>query len=186
VVELKRDRADRTTDLQAIKYAGYCATLTAKDIQKEYRDFWKKRSGYTASGRTGVDSPEEVGETFAEFLTGEVTTTEDGWADFELDNKPRVLLAARSFGTEITAPVMWLIEEYGMDITCTRLQPHEQDGITLLNSQQVIPPAEAEDYMTRRREKQEEQEGKADRRRPAIEVLLERGVLVSGDEVVFK
>ncbi|MDY7081476.1 MAG: endonuclease NucS, partial [Halobacteria archaeon] len=43
VVELKRDRADRTTDLQAIKYAGYCATLTGEDIQKEYREFWNDR-----------------------------------------------------------------------------------------------------------------------------------------------
>lgn len=39
VIELKRDRADRTTDLQAIKYASYCATLTAEDIQKDYREF---------------------------------------------------------------------------------------------------------------------------------------------------
>lgn len=33
VVELKRDRADETTDLQAIKYASYCATLTPTQVQ---------------------------------------------------------------------------------------------------------------------------------------------------------
>jgi hypothetical protein len=179
VVELKRDQADRTTDLQAIKYAGYCATLTAEDIQKEYRDFRNEREEKELS-------PEDVGEDFSEFLDDETVTTEDGWADFELDNKPRILLAAGRYGIEVTAPVMWLIEEYGMDITCTKLQAYEQDGRTLLNSQQVIPPAEAEDYMTRRREKQEEQEEKKDRRRAAIDVLLERGVLSPGEEVVFR
>ncbi|MDY7081477.1 MAG: DUF91 domain-containing protein, partial [Halobacteria archaeon] len=126
----------------------------------------------------------DVGEDFSDFLDDETVTTEDGWADFELDNKPRILLAAGEYGIEVTAPVMWLIEEYGMDITCTKLQPYEQDGRTLLNSQQVIPPVEAEDYMTRRRQKQEEQEEKKKRRR-AIEVLLERGILAPGDKVVF-
>ena len=39
VVELKRDKADDTTDLQAIKYASYCATLTAEEVQRDYRSF---------------------------------------------------------------------------------------------------------------------------------------------------
>jgi hypothetical protein len=39
VVELKRDEADATTDLQALKYASYCATLTAGEIQRDYRSF---------------------------------------------------------------------------------------------------------------------------------------------------
>jgi hypothetical protein len=152
VVELKRDQADKTTDLQAIKYAGYCATLTAEDIQKEYRKFHNEREDDEVT-------PEEVGEEFSEFLIDEVVTTDDGWVEFELDNKPRIVLAAGEYGTEVTAPVMWLIEEYGLDITCVKIQAYEKDGKTLLNSQQVIPPAEAEDYMTERREKSDNQGG---------------------------
>jgi hypothetical protein len=151
VIELKRDQADRTTDLQAIKYASYCATLTAEDIQRDYREFWNERDDTELT-------PEDVGQTFADFLEGieeEIPLTGDGWAEFELDQKPRILLAAGSFGTEITAPVMWLIEEYGMDITCTKVEAYEHQGRVLLNSQQVIPVAEAEEYMTKRREKQE-------------------------------
>jgi Protein of unknown function DUF91. len=60
VVELKRDEADATTDLQAIKYASYCATLTAEEIQHDYRSFW--------NGRGRDLSPEDVGEEFAGFL----------------------------------------------------------------------------------------------------------------------
>jgi hypothetical protein len=180
VIELKRDQADRTTDLQAIKYASYCATLTDDDIQKDYREFWNKRDDADLT-------PRDVGQTFADFLhaiEGEIALTDDGWAEFGLDEKPRILLVAGSFGTEITAPVMWLIEEYGMDITCTKIEAYEHQGRVLLNSQQVIPVAEAEEYMTKRREKQEKQE-KTSRRPAAINVLLEREVLEPGEKVYF-
>jgi hypothetical protein len=180
VVELKRDRADRTTDLQAIKYASYCATLTAEEIQQDYRSFW--------SDREGTDlTPEDVGEEFADFLDraeGEVPITDEGWADFDLDQKPRILLAAGSFGTEITSPVMWLIEEYGLDITCTRIEAYEHQGRVLLNTQQVIPVAGAEEYMTKRREKQEKQR-KTSRASATINVLLEDDILRPGDTVYF-
>lgn len=179
VVELKRDRADRTTDLQAIKYASYCATLTAKDIQKDYREFWSNRDN------TELTS-DAVGQKFSQFLNDgdDVGTSNDGWAEFELDQKPRILLAAGSFGTEITAPVMWLIEEYGMDITCRRIEAYKHQDRILLNSQQVIPVAEAEEYMTKRREKQEKQQ-RTSRRPAAINALLERGVLRPGERVKF-
>jgi hypothetical protein len=180
VVELKRDRADRTTDLQAIKYASYCATLTADQIQQDYREFWRDRTGEPLT-------EEEVGQIFVDFLaesvTDEVPLTDAGWARFELDDKPRILLAAGSFGAEITSPVMWLIEEYGLEITCTRIEGYEHRGQILLNSQQVIPVAEAEEYMTKRREKQEKQE--SSRRKWALPVLLDRGVLIPGDQLIF-
>lgn len=181
VVELKRDRADKTTDLQAIKYASYCATLTAQDVQELYQEFWSDRDDATLSA-------EDVGQRFVDFLdenlTTEVPLTEEGWANFELDDRPRILLAAGSFGTEITSPVMWLIEEYGMEIACIRIEAYEHDGKILLNSQQVIPVPEAEEYMTKRREKQEKQESSS--RRPwALPVLLERGVLLPDELVIF-
>lgn len=181
VVELKRDEADKTTDLQAIKYASYCATLTSEEIQKDYRQFWNERRGEDLN-------PEEVGQRFADFLDESVEEgvplTDEGWADFELDDRPRILLVAGEFGIEVTAPVMWLIEEYDLDITCVVVQAYEHNGEFLLSNQQVIPVSEAEEYMTRRREKQEKQK-ETQRRTRAIEVLLEREVLVAGDTVTF-
>lgn len=182
VVELKRDKADKTTDLQAIKYASYCSTLTAVDIQKEYRTFWNLRDDADYS-------PEEVGAEFVEFLNATPSEdyerhAEEGWADFELDDKPRILLAAGEYGTEVTSPVMWLIEEYGVDITCVRIEAYEHRDRILLNTQQVIPVAEAEEYMTKRRQKQEKQESSGEYE-TTLSVLLDRGVLAEGDIVVF-
>jgi len=178
VVELKRDEADATTDLQAIKYASYCATLTAEDIQKEYRKFWNER---------GKDySPEKVGQHFTEFLDGSVyeEITDEGWASFDLDDRPRILLAAGSFDIQVTAPVVWLTEEYDLDIKCVTMHAYKHEGELLLHSRQVIPIQEAEEYMAERSAKQK-QKSSSQRRTRAIKVLLDRGVLVPRDIVVF-
>ncbi len=182
VAELKRDQADRTTDLQAIKYASYCSNLTAEDIQKDFRSFWNDRANSKEL------SPEEVGTRFSDFLSEnlaeEIVTTEEGWAEFDLDDQPRIILAAGSFGTEVTSPVMWLIQEYGLEISCVQLRSYEHEGEIVLSSRQLVPPPEAEEYMTRRREKKEKQRIDK-RRRSAYYVLLEKGILESGDVLIF-
>jgi hypothetical protein len=181
VVELKRGTAEPHVDLQAIKYASYCATLTAQQLQEEYRSFWSDRGDSQLA-------PEEVGDEFANFVgewfDGELGRSENGFVNFDLDNKPRILIAAKEFGTEVTSPVMWLIEEYGLDITCVRLQAFEHAGELLLQGREIIPVREAEEYMTKRREKEESQ-SKSDRRKRGVIALLERGVLREGDIVRF-
>ncbi|CCC41915.1 endonuclease NucS domain-containing protein [Haloquadratum walsbyi] len=183
VVELKRDRADQTTDLQAIKYASYCATLTAKEVQKEYRSFWTGRDGAEIASEIET---EDVSQQFADFLTefeGDPPITDEGWVDFELSERPRIILAAGSFSTEITSPVLWLTNEYGMDVTCIKIEAYEHQEHVILNSQQIIPIPEAEEYMTRRREKREKQRESSSVR--TIELLLRENVLSKGDEVYF-
>lgn len=178
VIELKRDRADRTTDLQAIKYASFCSTLTAEDIQQLYREFHKERVD-------GELTPEDVGEEFTNFIESEepISRGDSGLAEFDLDDRPRVMLAAGDFGTEITSPVLWLRQEYGMDISCIRISAYERNGEYFVQGQQIIPVPEAEEYMTKRREKEEQQQ--SGRRKPTLSVLRERGVLQEGDDVLF-
>lgn len=180
VVELKRDTADETTDLQAIKYASYLSTVTAGQIQDDYRQFWNDR-------RDDELTPEDVGETFAEFLGYDAPypTTESGYADFSLDDKPRILLAAGEFTPEITTPVIWLQRQYGLDITCVELQAYETDSGVFVHPRQVLPIPEAEEYMAKRRKKDEEQGDETSRAKPAINVLLDEGVVEEGDRVIF-
>jgi len=178
VVELKRDRADQTTDLQALKYASFCSTLTAEDIQQLYREFHKDST-------EGDLTREDVGKRFTNFIDTDeaVTIADSGLAEFDLDDRPRVMLAAGDFGTEITSPVMWLRQEYGLDISCVRISAYERDGEYLVQGQQIIPVPEAEEYMTKRREKEEKQQ--STRRQSTLTVLRDRGVLQEGDEVLF-
>ncbi|OYR38632.1 endonuclease NucS domain-containing protein [Halorubrum sp. Hd13] len=180
VIELKRDRADATTDLQAIKYASYCSTISPEELQQDYRAFWNDR-------RPEDDqlTPEDVGERFVEFLGEEITTTEEGYADFVLDDRPRILLAAGSFGPEITTPVVWLEREYGMDITCVELEVYRRDDGMFVSSRRVLPIPEAEEYMAKRRQKERQQSRSSSRAGRAITVLLEAGLVEEGDIVVF-
>ena len=180
VIELKRDRADTTTDLQAIKYASYCSTISAEELQQDYRGFWNER-------RNEDDqlTPEDVGEEFRNFLGEDITTTEEGYADFVLDDRPRILLAAGSFGPEITTPVVWLEREFGMDITCVELEAHQRDDEVFVNSRRVLPVPEAEQYMAKRRQKERQQSRSSSRAERAITVLLEAGLVHEGDVVVF-
>lgn len=181
VIELKRDRADDTTDLQAIKYASYCSTISAAELQQDHRTFWNDR-------RSEDDqlTPEEVGERFSDFLGEEiVTSTDDGYADFALDDQPRILLAAGSFGPEITTPVVWLEREFGMDITCVELEVHQQGTDVFVSARRVLPVPEAEEYMAKRREKERQQSSSSNRAERAITVLLEGGLVDEGDVVVF-
>lgn len=181
IVELKRDKADRTTDLQAVKYASYCATLTAEDIQKDYQQYWNGRDG-------GTRSPEDVGEEFAQFLSedalGDVAYIDEGWANFELDDTPRILLAAGSFGPEITSPAIWLREEFSVDIACTRIKVYEHRGSIVFDSQQVLPIPEAEEYLAKRRQKERKQGHQS--RTYTLPTLLDRGVLDEDDIVQFQ
>lgn len=179
VVELKRDRAENTTDLQAIKYASYCSTMTARDLQEIYRSFHNER-------RDADLSPEEVGEKFANFVDSDepLPTSEAGWVEFNLDDKPRIFLAAGSFGPEITTPVIWLQREYGMDITCVELRVFETEDSLLVTPRIVLPIPEAEEYMAKRRKKQKAQQSDSEYT-STIRALLDSGVVEAGDVVVF-
>lgn len=178
VIELKRDQADSTADLQVLKYASFCSTLDAENIQKLYQNFHAKRGD---EDRTRL----QIREEFLNFLNrdDEFEINEDGWLQFELDNRPRMILAAGGFEPEITAPILWLYEEYGVDISCVRLSAYEWKGEYLIQGQRIIPIPEAEEYKVKHREKQERQ-----RKSPRIgtyDVLLDRGVLQEGDELLF-
>lgn len=179
VIELKRDRADKTTDLQALKYASYIATFSAEDVQKEYREFHESENEEI--------SPEEVGEKFAKFLDDlepGIDVKNEGYADFQLDDKPRIMLVAGEFGKEVTAPAVWLNQEYGMDFSCIELSAYSDGGDIFLNSRQILPVPETEDYMAKRRQKKQSQESTG-RSVSTFKHLFNEGVLDEGDLLEF-
>jgi len=127
VVELKRDGTSTTVDLQAIKYAAYVAAAQFSDVV----DLYARHHSVT---------DEEAREALVELLGG----TED--EPPLIDNKPRIVLVAGDFRAEVTTTVLWLIDNFEMDIRCVRLQPFSVDGRTLVHSEVIIPLPEAEQY----------------------------------------
>lgn len=54
--------------------------------------------------------------------------------------------------------MLWLNDQYGLDIRCIRLTPYELGEGVLLYARQVIPLPEAADYRVRLRRKEQQQE----------------------------
>ena len=131
VIELKREESGRNVELQAIKYAAYCSTLTIDQLVPLRRQFLGR------SGETQTD--EQIRSQLIDFINNE---------DFEeLDDKPRIMLVAQDFRAEVTASVVWL-RKFGLDVSCVKLVPYEIDHEKIgIVSSILIPLPEAEDYI---------------------------------------
>lgn len=140
VVELKRSAAGTAAELQALRYAAYCSTMSLKDIGELFAAFESRRTATEFSFadaerkiRAFVDEPDFVAIT----------------------DKPRIILGAEDFSPEITSTVLWM-RTFGLDISCIRLRPYSIDGQLLLDSSVLIPLPEAREYQIRREIKEAE------------------------------
>lgn len=132
VIELKRDDSGKDVELQAIKYAAYCSTLTLSDVVKIYCDFISKSKSET------IDE-EEAKKRIRDFI---------GNNEFEeLSDKPRIIIVAKEYRPEVTASVLWL-RKFGIDITCIKLTPYEFSKNTIvLESTVLIPLPETKHFV---------------------------------------
>jgi hypothetical protein len=120
VVELKRDGSSTTVDLQAIKYAAYVAAAQFADVVDMY------------ASHHGI-SHDEARALLLELLGGD---------DDEIpviDDTPRIVLVAGDFRAEVTTTVLWLVDNFDVDIRCVRLQPFQLDERILVHSEVIIP-----------------------------------------------
>jgi hypothetical protein len=126
VVELKLDVAGSHADLQAIRYAAFCSTMTMQSVVSEY----------AATCKVTEDVAEER---IAKFLECDELP--------EIGNRPRIVLAAGSIDDqEITSCVLWL-RGFGVDINCVELSPYRMpDGSTILVPKVIIPLPETREY----------------------------------------
>lgn len=131
VVELKRTAVGTAAELQALRYAAYCSTLTFDDIVEMHATFQTSRSGRTFS-------KDEARAKILEVI-------EDP-AFEELDDKPRIILAAEEFPPEMTATILWL-RSFEVDIAAVRLRLYRIGERLALDSSMLIPLPEAEEYL---------------------------------------
>jgi hypothetical protein len=136
IVELKRDDSGKTVELQAIKYAAYCSTMTFDDIVGEHQQYLAKRGSTT--------SQEMVREKLTNFVSDEFE---------ELNDRPRIILVSKEYRPEVTSSVLWL-RKFELDIRCVKLTPYELDGNTIaFESTIIIPLPEAADFLIRAEKK---------------------------------
>ncbi|HUX22488.1 MAG TPA: hypothetical protein VMW69_14715 [Spirochaetia bacterium] len=138
VIELKRTETGEHMELQALRYAAMLSTLTFDRTVEIYSRYLKRNS-------SEIDAEQHL----CEFL---------GWDDphdHEFPSDIRIVLVSSGFSTELTTAVMWL-NTRGLDIRCVQLIPHKHGAKLLVETQQIIPLPQAEQYQVRLREKSEE------------------------------
>ena len=138
VVELKREDG-ASMELQAIRYAAMISAMRFEQAVEAHRKY--------LSSIGSTEDPEQAIRDFLELDDGEPAA---------LDDKVRIVLAAASFGTELSTTVLWLNKQ-GLDLRCVQMRPHLFDGRLLLDVQQVIPLPEAAQYQVAIREKEAQQ-----------------------------
>jgi len=130
IVELKRDDSGKTVELQAIKYAAYCSTLTIDEVIKIHKEYLKDENL----------SYGDVKKRIEEFTEKELESISD---------RPRIIIASRSFRPEVTATVLWL-RKFGIDISCVKFTVYDLNNDEIaIESSVVIPLPEAEEYLIR-------------------------------------
>jgi hypothetical protein len=135
VVELKLDASGSHADLQALRYAAFCSTMTMQDAQRLLAE-WRS-----------ISEAEAV-SAIKEFLGRDLLP--------ELSNRPRIILAAGSMDDEeITSTVLWL-RGFGIDMTCVEMTPYRlpgQNQIALV-PRTIIPIPEAKDFIVKVEQKE--------------------------------
>ena len=128
VGELKRDAASDTAELQALKYAAYCSSLTVDEVIEEYARY---------HNLDDVQAREQIFEHAPSLEDDELGPV-------------RVRLVAGGFGPSVTSVVLWL-RDHDIDIGCVQItaRRHSEKG-AVVSARQLIPLPEAEDYLVRR------------------------------------
>ena len=135
VIELKRTIDGGHMELQAVRYAAMVSAMTFSQVCNAFETFLKAN-----------DADINAQERLLEFLEWEEPDEE------KFGNDVRIILASADFSKEITTAVIWL-NERGLDIKCCKLVPHDFDGRTIIDIQQIIPLPEAETFQVKVREK---------------------------------
>src|SRR5262249_55250683 len=134
IIELKLAAAGSQADLQALRYAAFCSTMTMEQVVTAYSEFHEV-------------AEDEAKQKIVEFL-GDVVQP-------RLDRNPRIIIAAGSIDDqELTGWVMWL-RRFGVDISCVELTPYTMPGVgIILAPRTIIPIPEAKEFMVKVEQKE--------------------------------
>lgn len=131
VIENKLDDTGRDVVWQALKYAAYVSSLTRAqivDIFQAYLDRW-------CGGGSAV-------ELICDFLDEEALDE----VVLNSGNSQRVVLIAANFRKEVTATALWMLG-HGIRVQCFKVTPYAFGSELLLDVRQIIPVAEAAEFM---------------------------------------
>lgn len=173
VVELKRDKAPDTVDMQALKYAALVSRFTRDDLDRVHAQFLTKRRGELVDPSTAAAELDEW-----------ATITEESL------RLPRVVLVASAFPKTVTATVVFLHQQLGLDVQLLAFQAYQTAAEVLVTVSQHYPPPEIEEFVLSPEvnEARQHRSERRTRQREASTVsrLLGAELLLPGDQLVFR
>jgi hypothetical protein len=173
VVELKRDKAPDTVAMQALKYAALVSRFTRDDLDKVHAKFLSKQTGQP--------------------VTAEQAATElDAWTQVTEESLrgPRVILMASEFPKIVTATVVYLHQQLGLDVRLVSFQAYETADNVLITVSQHYPPPGIEEFVLSP-EVSEAQQAKTTKQGKQKEIntvakLMQADILSTGDRLEFQ
>jgi hypothetical protein len=140
IIENKLDDSGRDVTWQALKYVSYCSGLSKTDIKNIFQKYLDLQDG-----------KERAEQIISEFLGV------DDFSEAEINNgDQRIILIAASFRKEVTSTVMWLLD-HSVKIKCIKVTPYILDEKVLIDTEQIIPVKDAEDYLMKLANKKKEE-----------------------------
>ncbi|GGM16092.1 DUF5655 domain-containing protein [Nakamurella endophytica] len=172
VVELKRDRAPDTVDMQALKYAALVSRFTRDHLAQAHAQFLTARRGEPVDPDTALAELEQW-----------ASITDEGL------QQPRLVLMASQFPKTVTATVVFL-NQVGLDVRLLAFQAYRTTNDVLVTVSQHYPPPEVQDFvlspeLTQARQERGERQTKQ-RDVSAVTRLLEADLLEPGERLEFK
>ena len=153
IIENKRDDSPYDVVAQAITYASFCETMTAKRIIEEYARY--------------LNNDEKVAkEKICKFLGQQIEDTEDidineqqieDTEDININRQQRIIIVAGDFPIEVTSAVLWLTNNYNLKIDCVCYHLYRDGEALYIDFDKIIPIAGTEDYQVKLAEKRREE-----------------------------
>jgi len=128
VVELKRDKAPDTVEMQAVKYAAMASRFTPESLSTQHSRFLGQR-----------------GQAVSEDEALQRLVTHAGELDVENLRRPRLVIVAGDFPPVVTATTVWLTE-MGLDITLMQVRAFRTANETLIHVSQLFPVRNVEEF----------------------------------------
>ena len=140
VVELKRGQTGQHMDLQALRYAAMVSAMRFEEAVETFEKHVRVKSG----------EPGGCAEELRKFMANgdDEDVPLEPEPKFNLNGDVRIILVSEGFSIELTTTVLWL-QNRGVDIRCVKMTPYRHEGKLLVQTEQVIPLPEAEEFMVK-------------------------------------
>lgn len=137
IIENKLDDSGKDVTWQALKYVSYCSGLTKNEIVRIFQKYLG----------VGKSAEEEI----CAFLE------QDDFSEITINQgDQRIIFIAANFRKEVTSTVMWLLD-HNIKIKCIKVTPYLYDENIFVDTEQIIPVKDAEDYLIRLTNKKQEE-----------------------------